>query len=242
MTFSLARIRWPHAKIFSLTSGAAVMKMNTQLGYQPVTFDDLTDDEAFWKGCEGCVNVEVLRERNRKFCICTAMLFDPEEHLPAKIPQEVIERINRLEKRTAHPQPLPGEGGTDCLKAYQMADCSVYNKLKRFAAENRKNQTEAESILWNYIKGKQLGASFRRQHIIGPFIADFSAPSIKLIIEVDGGYHQLPGQQISDEERSNYLQSKGLTILRFTNDQIIADTDNVITQIQKAIWTLKNNQ
>ena len=97
MTFSLARIRWPHAKIFSLTSGAAVMKMNTALGYQPVTFDDLTDDEAFWRGCEGCVNYPVLRERNRKFCICTAMLFDPEEHLPAKIPEEVIERIRRID-------------------------------------------------------------------------------------------------------------------------------------------------
>ena len=57
MTFTLARIRWPHAKIFSLTSGAAVMAMNTQLGYKPVTFADLTQDEAFWKGCEGCVNV-----------------------------------------------------------------------------------------------------------------------------------------------------------------------------------------
>ncbi|MBP7857246.1 MAG: GNAT family N-acetyltransferase, partial [Prevotella sp.] len=53
LTFSLARTRWPHAKIFSLTSGSAVMKMNTQLGYQPVTFADLTDDEAFWRGCEG---------------------------------------------------------------------------------------------------------------------------------------------------------------------------------------------
>ena len=108
MTFSLARTRWPHAKIFSLTSGAAVMKMNTQLGYQPVTFDDLTDDEAFWRGCEGCVNIDVLRERNRKFCICTAMLFDPEEHLPAKIPQEVIDRIRRIDR--AHPSPSPGRG------------------------------------------------------------------------------------------------------------------------------------
>lgn len=60
MTFTLARTRWPHAKIFSLTSGAAVMAMNTALGYQPVTFADLTEDEAFWKGCEGCVNVDVL--------------------------------------------------------------------------------------------------------------------------------------------------------------------------------------
>lgn len=99
MTFSLARTRWPHAKIFSLTSGAAVMKMNTELGYQPVTFADLTDDEAFWRGCEGCVNVDVLHRTGRKYCICTAMLYDPEEHLPAKIPEEVIERIKALDER-----------------------------------------------------------------------------------------------------------------------------------------------
>ena len=97
MTFTLARTRWPHAKIFSLTSGAAVMKMNTELGYQPVTFADLTDDEAFWRGCEGCVNVDVLHRTGRKYCICTAMLYDPEEHLPAKIPEEVISRIKELD-------------------------------------------------------------------------------------------------------------------------------------------------
>lgn len=99
MTFSLARTRWPHAKIFSLTSGAAVMKMNTELGYQPVTFADLTDDEAFWRGCEGCVNVDVLHRTSRKYCICTAMLYDPEEHLPAKIPEEVLERIKALDEK-----------------------------------------------------------------------------------------------------------------------------------------------
>ena len=99
MTFSLARTRWPHAKIFSLTSGAAVMKMNTELGYQPVTLADLTDDEAFWRGCEGCVNVDVLHRTGRKYCICTAMLYDPEEHLPAKIPEEVLERIKALDEK-----------------------------------------------------------------------------------------------------------------------------------------------
>ncbi|MBQ8153462.1 MAG: GNAT family N-acetyltransferase [Prevotella sp.] len=107
MTFSLARTRWPHAKIFSLTSGAAVMKMNTELGYQPVTFADLTDDEAFWRGCEGCVNVDVLHRTGRKYCICTAMLYDPEEHLPAKIPEDVIERIKKLDDPTP---TLPREG------------------------------------------------------------------------------------------------------------------------------------
>ena len=100
MTFSLARTRWPHAKIFSLTSGAAVMTMNSQLGYQPVTFADLTDDEAFWRGCEGCIKVDVLHRTGRKYCICTAMLYDPEEHLPAKIPQEVINRIHQIEKQS----------------------------------------------------------------------------------------------------------------------------------------------
>ncbi len=97
MTFTLARTRWPHAKIFSLTSGAAVMRMNTQLGYKPVTFADLTDDEAFWRGCEGCINVDVLHRTGRKYCICTAMLYDPTEHLPASLPEDVIERIKELD-------------------------------------------------------------------------------------------------------------------------------------------------
>ena len=99
MTFTLARTRWPHAKIFSLTSGAAVMAMNTQLGYKRATFADLTDDEAFWRGCEGCINVDVLKRTDRKYCICTGMLYDPEEHLPAKLPQEVIDRINKIDKK-----------------------------------------------------------------------------------------------------------------------------------------------
>ena len=77
--FRLARLRWPKAKLFSLTSGSAVMKMNTELGYLPVTFADLTDDEAFWRGCNGCVNIDVLERTQRRYCICTAMLFDPND-------------------------------------------------------------------------------------------------------------------------------------------------------------------
>ncbi|MDR1762672.1 MAG: GNAT family N-acetyltransferase [Dysgonamonadaceae bacterium] len=75
--FQLARTLWPDAKLFSLTSGSAVMKMNTELGYVPVTFADLTDDEAFWRGCRGCVNYDILERTNRRYCICTAMLWDP---------------------------------------------------------------------------------------------------------------------------------------------------------------------
>lgn len=99
LTFTLARVRWPNAKIFSLTSWSAVMKMNTQLGYLPVTFNDLTNDEAFWRGCEGCINVDVLHRTHRKYCICTAMLFDPKEVLPVKIPKEVMDRIKRIDSK-----------------------------------------------------------------------------------------------------------------------------------------------
>lgn len=103
MTFTLARTRWPKAKIFSLTSGSAVMRMNTQLGYIPVTFADLTDDDAFWRGCDGCVNVDVLKRTDRRYCICTGMLYDPDEHqgdtLPIELPDDVKERIKNTENQ-----------------------------------------------------------------------------------------------------------------------------------------------
>jgi len=76
-SFDLSRQMFPNAKLFGLTSGAAVMKINTELGYVPVTFAELTDDEAFWRGCQGCVNFDVLERTGRKYCICTAMLYDP---------------------------------------------------------------------------------------------------------------------------------------------------------------------
>ena len=75
--FDLSRKLWPEAKLFGLTSGGAVMKINTELGYVPVPFSELTDDEAFWKGCQGCINHDVLERTDRRYCICTAMLYDP---------------------------------------------------------------------------------------------------------------------------------------------------------------------
>jgi GNAT superfamily N-acetyltransferase len=75
--FELSRQRYPEAKIFGLTTGLAVMKINSELGYKPVTFSELTDDDAFWKGCESCVNYDILQRTHRKHCLCTGMLFDP---------------------------------------------------------------------------------------------------------------------------------------------------------------------
>jgi hypothetical protein len=78
-SFELSKEKFPDAKLFGLTSGAAVMKINTALGYVPVTFADLTDDEAFWRGCQGCVNYDILQRTGRLYCICTAMLYDPKK-------------------------------------------------------------------------------------------------------------------------------------------------------------------
>ncbi|MGZ3865117.1 MAG: GNAT family N-acetyltransferase [Bacteroidia bacterium] len=77
--FELSRTKYPDAKIFGLTTGLAVMKINSELGYEPVTYSELTDDEAFWKGCTSCVNFEILKNKERKNCLCTAMLYIPQE-------------------------------------------------------------------------------------------------------------------------------------------------------------------
>lgn len=77
--FALSREKYPDAKIFGLTTGLAVMKINSDLGYEPVTYSELTTDEEFWKGCKSCVNYEILMSKERKNCMCTAMLFDPVE-------------------------------------------------------------------------------------------------------------------------------------------------------------------
>ena len=79
--FDLSREMFPEAKIFSLTTGEAVMKMNSELGYRPVTFPSLTDDEAFWRGCENCVNYDILQRYGGTKCLCTGMLYDPAEHV-----------------------------------------------------------------------------------------------------------------------------------------------------------------
>ncbi|MBS1524347.1 MAG: GNAT family N-acetyltransferase [Bacteroidetes bacterium] len=77
--FQLSRKKYPEAKIFGLTTGLAVMKINSELGYEPVTYSELTQDEDFWAGCKSCVNYDILMSKERKNCMCTAMLYDPAE-------------------------------------------------------------------------------------------------------------------------------------------------------------------
>ena len=99
--FALSRKRYPDAKIFGLTTGLAVMKINSELGYEPVTYSELTTDEEFWKGCRSCVNYEILMGKGRTNCMCTAMLYDPVEkaHLnghEVSMPEPVEKKHRRV--------------------------------------------------------------------------------------------------------------------------------------------------
>ncbi len=103
--FDLSREKYPEAKIFGLTTGLAVMKINSELGYEPVTYPELTQDEAFWQGCKSCVNYDILMSKGRKNCLCTAMLYDPKDHYKPEETtaafvnkQKVYERLLRLKQ------------------------------------------------------------------------------------------------------------------------------------------------
>ena len=86
--FELSLKKFPNAKLFGITTSPAVMKINYNLGYRPVTFHQLTDDEEFWAGCQGCVNYDILQRTERQHCLCTAMLYDPEEKKSQKEKEE----------------------------------------------------------------------------------------------------------------------------------------------------------
>jgi len=89
--FALSRKKYPDAKIFGLTTGLAVMKINSELGYEPVTYSELTQDEDFWAGCKSCVNYDILMSKERKNCMCTAMLYDPKDHYKPEETKEYFE-------------------------------------------------------------------------------------------------------------------------------------------------------
>src|SRR6201996_4254548 len=97
--FELSRHKYPEAKIFGLTTGLAVMKINSDLGYEPVTYSELTQDDAFWAGCKSCVNYEILMSKERKNCMCTAMLYDPKDHYePAETSADFIKHSGLYER------------------------------------------------------------------------------------------------------------------------------------------------
>ena len=97
--FDLSRQKYPNSKIFGLTTGLAVMKINSDLGYEPVTYSELTNDEQFWAGCKSCVNYDILMSKERKNCFCTAMLYDPADHYEPQETKEYFEKKSKVYER-----------------------------------------------------------------------------------------------------------------------------------------------
>ena len=113
-------------------------------------------------------------------------------------------------------------------RKWMTADPTEYGLLKENAMANRKNMTEAECAFWSLVKGRAFGQSCLRQHVIGNYIVDFLFRKSKVIVEIDGGYHFIEEQQKKDAMRAEWLKRQGYRVIRFTNEQVLCDTDNVI--------------
>ncbi|MGC4037687.1 MAG: leucine--tRNA ligase [Chitinophagaceae bacterium] len=139
----------------------------------------------------------------------------------------------------ASPQPSPGGEGvskpTDSGKFFQTVDNKYWQMLKEYGRVNRKNQTEAENIIWQRIRNNQIGVKVRRQHAIGGYIVDFALLEVKLVVEIDGEYHNTEEQKIYDNARTGFLKEYNLDLIRFTNDEVIGSPDNVIRLITDKI-------
>jgi len=122
---------------------------------------------------------------------------------------------------------------------YYDTDPMLYKLTKEFALEHRRKPTQAEKFLWKQLRGKRLGGyKFRRQHIIGKYIADFICLAKKLVIEIDGLIHQLPDNKENDEIRTAWLQSKGYSVVRFANDEVLNEPEKVLSSIEQQLQTL----
>ena len=118
---------------------------------------------------------------------------------------------------------------------YKTASPDRYKLLKGFALENRQNPTLAEQVLWSHIRAGQLGVKVLRQYIIGDFIVDFLLAENKLVIEVDGAYHAERQQIENDKQREEALNRMGYRVIRFTNEEVLYDTNKVLDNITKEI-------
>ena len=116
---------------------------------------------------------------------------------------------------------------------YMMASPDIYPILKANARKNRGEMTLAESLLWDCLKTEIPDYHFRRQHVIGDYIADFACLSRQLVIEVDGEYHFTDEQQLQDEARTEFLNKRGFYVMRFTNQEVMNEIDNVIETIEE---------
>lgn len=152
--------------------------------------------------------------------------------------------VEQRSKLWGKASPNPSKGGVieRIKQKYETARPSTYKLLKELKNQNKQNSTISEGILWERLRNKNIKYKFRRQHIIDIFIADFVCLEKKLIIEVDGGYHNTLEQKEADEIRTQILNEIGFKVIRFTNEQVIGDIDNVINRINTILASLPTGE
>jgi len=172
-------------------------------------------------------------------------MFLPQVVKSARVMKKAVSILEpyMTEVQTAHP-PTPSLGEGEKLSfRWATADPILYSKLKEYAKKHRDNPTKSELIIWEFLKSKQLKEyKFRRQHIIGKYIADFACLDRMLIIEIDGKIHQLPENTESDEIRTKWLESKGFKVIRFSNEEVTGDTENVLKEIIEVLNKQKSHK
>ncbi|MDP2362351.1 MAG: DUF559 domain-containing protein, partial [Ignavibacteria bacterium] len=159
-------------------------------------------------------------------------MFLPQVVKSARVMKKAVNILEPYIKQAHPPAPSLKEGEQKQNFKWATADPALYDILKEYAKKHRDNPTKAELIIWEFLKSKQLQKfKFRRQHIIGKYIADFVCLDKMIVIEIDGKIHQLPDNKESDEIRSQWLESKGFKVIRFTNEQVTIETEKVLNDI-----------
>ena len=118
---------------------------------------------------------------------------------------------------------------------YNFASPDRYLQLKEFAKKNKQYSTDAERLIWQYLRGNGLGGKFNRQYIISDYIVDFVCLERKLIVEIDGGYHSEYEQIQKDEHRTEHLNKLGFKVVRYTNEEVFEDIERVLLNIKEEL-------
>ena len=207
-----------------------------------LTYHDI--DQQQWQQLIECSPVATWFQTKEAYEFYAAL---PEEMMPCAVGVLASPKSSPKGKDFYEPTPNPflkeGEHASFAKTwGAHTADSTQYDLLKENAVNNRKNPTEAESVLWDMLKGNKLGAHFRRQHIILDYIVDFICLDKGLIIELDGGYHDDPRQKEYDEARTAHLHRLGYTELRFKNEELLCNPDAVIRKITDFLETLPSLQ
>lgn len=176
------------------------------------------------------IGTHALLETNVKFKNLGLAIIDEQHRFG-------VEQRSKL-WRKGPPQSSHWEEAKTIRQKYMTARPSTYNLIKELQSKNKKHSTQAESILWECLRNKNLRHKFRRQHIIDELIVDFVCLEKNLIIEVDGGYHNTIQQKEADDLRTQILNEIGFKVIRFTNEQVIGDIDNVLLYIEKQLKSL----